>query len=290
MTNPDKTSVTPIRFIRVLLLLGIGSVLALLVVWASLGRTVLEKTGTLLVLPCGIIWYLLTCCVVLAIAGRQRATIVATSLAWVSYTVCGSGHFACVLVRGMETPFANVDPLKEQPIDAVILLGGGGSIGANQRAQGNTSGDRVILAAQLYHAGITQKLICTGKRITAMDGEGPDASEVSKGILVGLGVPDAAIERLGGHNTSEEMQTLSKRFGDEGVRVGLVTSAWHLPRALRLARANGLDPVPLPADFIAGPDVPQTTAQFITSCIPQADNFFSVARIAKEHLAGLVGR
>ena len=190
----------------------------------------------------------------------------------------------------METPFAKIQPLKEEPFDAVIVLGGGGSIGANGRFQGNGSGDRMILAAQLYHAGITPKLICTGKRMTTMDGNGPDPSAISLDLLVGMGVPEDAIERLGGHNTSEEMQNLKKRFGDDQFRVGLVTSAWHLPRALRLAQANGLNPAPLPADFMAGPEGPQTVAQRIAACIPQAENFLAVSRIAKEHLAGFVRR
>ena len=94
MTHNDSTNTNaPVsfRFLRVLTFLGLASVLALLIVWATLGRTVVEKTATILVLPCGLIWYLLTCCLVLVIAGRHRKTVLATLLVWITYTVFGSG-------------------------------------------------------------------------------------------------------------------------------------------------------------------------------------------------------
>lgn len=288
--TPQPSGGQPIRFLRVLGFFGVATILVLLIMWGALGRTVVEKTATILALPCGVIWYVLTCCLVLVLAGRQRKLAVATFFGWFLYTLCGSGHFACLIVRDLESPFATADPLGEEPFEAVIVLGGGASVGANGRFQGNQCGDRLILAAQLYHAGIAPKLICTGKRMATMDGDGSDPSEISRAVLIGLGVPESAIERLGGHNTSEEMQTLSKRFADETSRVGIVTSAWHLSRAMRLARSNGLNPTPLPADFLSSPDKPQTTAQFIQSCMPRAENFVSVSRIAKEHLAGFVGR
>ncbi len=276
--------------LRVLIVLGILSLLGLGILWATLGRMAAEKTATLLALPCGIIWYLLTGCVIVACSVRQRKLALAIAFVWLAYTVCGSGRFASLVVRNVESPFSTVDPLKEEPFDAVIVLGGGGSIGSNERFQGNGSGDRIILAAQLYHTGLTQKLICTGKQIVSVDGEGFGPAKVSMELLTGLGVPESAIEQLGGHNTSEEMQTLGKRFSAAEFRVGLVTSAWHLPRAIGLANSNGFDPVPLPADFMAGPNKPQTTAQFIMSFLPQADNFVAVARITREHLGRLVGR
>ena len=65
-----------------------------------------------------------------------------------------------------------------------------------------------------------------------------------------LGIPESSIVMLPGENTEEEMQSLKKLVAERGWRrVGLVTSAWHLPRALNLAQRRGLQLTPLPADF-----------------------------------------
>ncbi|MEZ6127282.1 MAG: YdcF family protein [Planctomycetaceae bacterium] len=276
--------------IRVLLGFGLVSVAVLMLIRILLGRMVAEKIATTLMLPCGILWSLQMCCVALAITSRQRNVATAIFCVWLMYTVCGNGLLADILARSLEDRFTASHPLHEAPFDYVIVLGGGGSQGANLRMQGNGSGDRILLAAQLYHADIARRLICTGKRIAGMDGEGPDPSDIAFDLLTGLGVPGDAIERVGGHNTAEEMLTLRQRFEGRSPRVGLVTSAWHLPRALRLASHNGLTPVPLPADFMSGPDEPWTPGQWISSMIPQAENLLTVARVTKEHLAALVGR
>jgi uncharacterized SAM-binding protein YcdF (DUF218 family) len=287
--NDNSINVPP-KFLRLLFRFGIATVIALLITGGVLGRTVVEKMATILIMPCGIIWYLLTICVMLVVATHRRTPTLAMLIAWLAYTICGSGHMACLVVGSIEAPFLEIDPLQQPPLDAIVVLGGGASVGVNKRYQGNSSGDRIILAAQLYHAGIAPKLICTGKRIVSMDGAGSDPADISVGVLTRLGVPLSAVETLGGQNTSEEMKNLSQRFKGTGDRLGLVTSAWHLQRALRLARDHDLEFAPLPADFLSGPTAPMTPAQWIMSCIPQADNFQMVSRVAKERLAAMMGR
>ncbi len=71
-------------------------------------------------------------------------------------------------------------------------------------------------------------------------------------VLRELGVPAESIRKIGGRNTFEEMRHLRDLLGPEE-RVGLITSGWHMPRAMRLARAAGLHVEPLPAGFAAGP-------------------------------------
>jgi len=111
-------------------------------------------------------------------------------------------------------------------------------------------------------------------------------------ILEALGVPPQAIEQCGGANTSEELTHLAQLI-KPGERAGLVTSAWHLPRALRLAGRHGLQLEPVPADFQG----PQPNAgqrpgfgATVLLCIPDAEALLFAARWEKEHMAELVGR
>lgn len=149
----------------------------------------------------------------------------------------------------------------------------------------------MILAAQLYHQNITGQFICTGQRIATMNSSGVDPAETSRDILLNLGVPHSAIEISEGRNTSEEMQGLSKRFHDPTERIGLLTSAWHLPRAMRLAQRNGLNPVPIPANFHSTVIAEGLTAgQIAEAMIPNSFALSVTCSSLKEYLGMLVGR
>ncbi len=70
---------------------------------------------------------------------------------------------------------------------------------------------------------------------------------------VGLGFPrDRIVELDTGRDTAEEIEALKLFVGEE--RLALVTSAWHLPRAIKLADAAGLSAHPCPADYLGGRD------------------------------------
>jgi len=274
------------------LVLLVATIVLLAALWLGVSRTAAEKVVTALAMPCGLIWYAITLLCILCLQKGQKQLAVCSLLLWLGYFLLGNGFVAARMVRLIEEPFATTDPLTQEPFDTVILLGGGASTGMTERHQGNGSGDRLILTAQLYHAGLAKHIICTGRRITEMTNQNFDPAERSRDVLVKLGVPDDVIESFGGRTTSEEMVDLAQRFDGTGQRVGLVTSAWHLRRATRLAQRSGLNATPLPADFMHPPltDEPLPLAARIESLIPKGECFQTNTRIAKEYLGALVGR
>jgi uncharacterized SAM-binding protein YcdF (DUF218 family) len=246
-------------------------------------------------MPAGFLWLLLMALVIqlwpLRRPERRTPGGWPALLCFAVYSLGGSGIISDSLAHSLESPYLQTNPLEEEPLDVVVVLGGGGGLGANGRLQGNGSGDRMILAAQLYHAQLSKKFICTGQRIASMNSTGADPADTSRDILMRLGVPDSAIEMSGGKNTSEEMLNLGKRFENSNERIGLLTSAWHLPRATRLANRNGLKVVPLPSDFRSSPrQQPPTIGQRIESLIPNGAAFGSTWSFAKEYVGMLVGR
>lgn len=260
-------------------------------VWLSLGQMVAEKIITALVMPAGLLWMLLLFATSYAAAVRERASAALLFVCWSCLSVAGNGYVSDAFGRSLEAQFVDIQPLESEPFDVVVLLGGGGTVGPNGRYQSNWSGDRFILAAQMYHAGLTQKIICTGQRITEMNSTGVDPSEIGRDVLTRLGVPESAIEEIGGRNTTEEMQQLGQMFGESDQRVGLITSAWHLQRALRLAESQGFTPEPLPADFWSGPDHGQRTpGQMIEALIPSGFAIAANAAFTKEKIAQFVSR
>ena len=90
---------------------------------------------------------------------------------------------------------------------------------------------------------------------------------------------------MAGRTTSEEMLALAAHLTGQQ-RVGLVTSASHLPRALRLAAQSQLQLIPLPCNFATPGQLRLLPIHFI----PSAHALDLSARTIKEYLAQLVGR
>lgn len=263
-------------------------------VWVCLGRDAAEKIATSLVMPTGIVWLMLLTVTIrfwpLRHRSEERPKSVLVLFTLLVYTAAGNGHVSSWLATTLEVPWQQLQPLAGPVPDIVVVLGGGAAQGGNGRVQGNSSGDRLILAAQIAHQWPTTKFICTGRRIESMNASGVDPATASRDVLVKLGVAADAIELLGGRNTSEEMKTLAERFRDREEPIGLVTSAWHMSRATQLATANGLHVVPLPADFRTASPTPLTAGQIIAACIPDANAFAANWWFLREHLGMLLGR
>jgi uncharacterized SAM-binding protein YcdF (DUF218 family) len=246
-------------------------------------------------MPCGFLWLMLMALTIqywpFRNSGDSPPGSLGVILCFAGYSIAGSGYVSEALANALEGPYLQIDPLKAPVPRLVIVLGGGGGQGANGRLQGNGSGDRMILAAQLYHRDSATRFICTGQRIESMNSSGVDPAETSRSILVGLGVPDSCIELTGGKNTSEEMRNHGARFEHPSEEIGLLTSAWHLPRATRLAVRNGLKTIPLPADFRSSSrGLPLTLGQRIEGLVPNGFAFGSNWSFAKEYVGMLVGR
>ena len=117
-----------------------------------------------------------------------QTSAVAAAVCFAVFSAAGNRFIANQMAAALEADYLTVDPMKEAQIDAVIVLGGGGGPGANGRLQGNGSGDRLILAAQLYHQKIARKFICTGQRIMSMNASGVDPvveSMIPNGFALG---------------------------------------------------------------------------------------------------------
>lgn len=185
---------------------------------------------------------------------RRREAVIATG-SLVLLSVCGNVWVSQWLLRRLESGWVVPDPT-DPPFDAVVVLGGGTGTTPDGRPQLTPSGDRVAMAARLHHKGLAPRIVASGSAIAALGGSDEALGEDTRALLVGMGVPDGAVEQLvGPKTTSEEMRALAHRAPEAGwKRVGLITSAWHLPRAMRLAERSGIEGegvtvVPIPADY-----------------------------------------
>lgn len=248
----------------------------------------IEKTLTCLAMPCGLIWLGLIALTFLAWKRKQRAIFVSLSALLVFYTLAGNEEITKLLFVWLERDYAKIKPLEQGPYDAVFVLGGGIDVAANGEAQLSLSGDRAGLGARLYHSGRTERLVALGMTVSGPQNAPRDLGEEESRIWQQWAIPGDGIFRLSGRNTREEMAAI-RQFAEERPeweRLGLVTSAWHMRRAMRLAKNNGLSLEPLPADFRG--NAPQWNPWSLI--IPSDAGFRNSQLACKEILAGLMGK
>lgn len=256
------------------------------------GRTMLEKTLITLATPVGIVWLGLMACFWILLKSHRRVTAMLVGMCWVLLTAGGNMFVSNWLVGQLEQPFRQIDAMEGQRYDIGVVLGGGTVTLSNGNVHLNASGDRVMMAARLYHAGKLKRIVCTGTQTFRSFEADLDPREEAAQLLLDLDVPDEDIIRIEGNNTSEEMQNLrtwlesqSPETTAQPPTIGIITSAWHLQRALRLASANGIQADPLPSDFRSG-----SISPWPTWVIPGAQELASTSMAIKEYVAGLVGR
>ncbi len=179
----------------------------------------------------------------------------------------------------------------------VIVLLGGGTEPANyprSMVEVSGAGDRVLYAAQLYREGKADYILVTGGTIDWMPGAASSARDMGE-LLAWLGVPDEALWlEEESRNTYENAVFSARILQQKGIqRILLVTSALHMPRALRLFQAQGLEVVPLPADYTVTQANWQRLWQGdlraqILALLPAVENLVLTTRVMKEYIGILV--
>ncbi len=234
----------------------------------------LSKIGALLAAPST----LLVLCV---LAGLWRARRGGSSrLAWISAAgllVAGFSPLGNVLITPLEQRFAAVAPPgPDDRVDGIILLGGfedgwvsagRGGLGLNEAAERVTEGLRLALrhreAKVVFTGGVG------GLFTPRAEGSGPVAD-----FLADAGIArDRMILESQARNTYENaIRTRDLVKPQPGQRWYLVTSAFHMPRAMGLFRKAGFDVIAYPVDYrTRGPEDATRGFERISQGLPRVD-------------------
>ena len=159
-----------------------------------------------------------------AILTKSLLTVCALGLAFLLLTNC--------VMLGIALP--HIQGVAECDKDADMIL----VLGAGIKEDGTPSvmlKDRLDTAYALYEKGCAPSILVSG------DTSGDHYDEIAsmRTYLLSLGVPGSAILTDGkGYSTHESMENTKETYGD--CRVIIVTQGYHLPRAIALARTEGL--------------------------------------------------
>jgi uncharacterized SAM-binding protein YcdF (DUF218 family) len=173
-----------------------------------------------------------------------------------------------------------------EPFDAVFVLGGGSDQDPEGRPELSSSGDRVFLAARLWHAGKARLLVASGMSCLGVAGF-QDGGQETRILWRSVGVPDRAILAVTDRcwNTRDEIRAYARLQAlHHWRRTALVSTAAHLPRALALAAREGLDCIPLGCDW-QGRHVPFAAQNLV----PQASALEDTQRACWEYLGRWTG-
>lgn len=246
---------------------------------------VVKKLLGHLLMPLPVALALLTLGLLLRLRGRRLLGRGLALAGWLVLLVAGNRGVSIALTSSLENDFPPLPPAPlamptpaaadapapatrfpegwpEELRDAgfVAVLGGGhgdaASLSAGQRLSPSArarlvEGLRIALA--LPDAWLVLSGPGGGEETRPGETPPPTHARVLADAAVELGFPRARIVEIDtARDTAEEVAALRRLAGEE--RVALVTSAWHLPRAMQLARAEGLAAVPCPSDYLGGRD------------------------------------
>jgi uncharacterized SAM-binding protein YcdF (DUF218 family) len=166
---------------------------------------------------------------------------------------------------------------------AIVVLGGTVSPTSGKSTEINLGrAGRVWYAAKLFHAGKAPLVLLSGGG--DLEHQAFSEARAMAVFLQDLGVPaQAVVMEETSRNTRQNAVFSAAMLKARGIeQILLVTSALHMPRALALFKAQGLQVTQAPTDFEAGKEPPSG----LLAWLPDAGALNSSALAMKE-LVGL---
>jgi len=162
----------------------------------------------------------------------------------------GNRWTAFSLARSLEWKYP---PQETTPhADVIVVLGGGTApdFPPRQMVEVVGAGDRVLYAAKLYKEGAAPYLLLSGGRLDWEDQSSSPAEQMYDLFLFIDIPPEAMWLESESRNTYENALYAYELLQDKDIdKIILVTSAMHMPRAVKLFEAQGFEVIPAPTDF-----------------------------------------
>lgn len=178
-----------------------------------------------------------------------KLLLIPTSIAALVLWIYPVGDF---VIQPLEKRFETPHPLPNH-IDGIIILGGGEDLQRSlswKRPEIGSAGDRYIGAKELANQYPTAPVIFAGGsgsiQLQNTQGEG----SLAKQLLTILGIaPQRLIIESKSRNTYENFTLVKPLLPKPYGRYFVVTSAFHMPRAMGIARKLDIDVIPYPVDY-----------------------------------------
>lgn len=187
---------------------------------------------------------------------RPRIATICGAIAAVSLYAFSTFAVANRLGATLEAGYPPVALNDVPAADAAVILGGSLHIPSPSRpcTELAESSDRLWMGVRLYRAGKAPLILLSGANILLMGEKGVSEAKAAQGLLREWGVPEQAMLIEEKSQNTHENAVFSKAILDaRGLkRVLLVTSAFHMSRAVAIFHRAGVEVIPVPTDYLTG--------------------------------------
>lgn len=212
-----------------------------------------SKVAWFFATPSNLLVSLILLGLVIALFPRTRRLGIGLALAF-ALTTAGLGllpiaNYVLIPLENRFPPFRD----DGKPVDGIVVLGGSVEA-AESAARGalvvNESGERVIETIKLARLYPQARILISGGGGTVW-GEGVAEAPIIAAFLTSLGIDASRLIVEDRSRTTYENAVFSRDIAKPkpGERWLLVTSAWHMPRAVGLFEKVGFPIVPYPVDY-----------------------------------------
>jgi uncharacterized SAM-binding protein YcdF (DUF218 family) len=220
---------------------------------------------------------------------RPRTAAIAIALALTLLLVPSNAWVSHILVRSLEWQNLPLAPVPHA--EAIVVLGGATKSAFPPRPSVDLSehGERVIYAAQLYRQKKAPMIILSGGRIDWYGKGTPESADMAL-VLTSIGIPaEALVQEPNSLNTYENAVNVRKILELRGIhQILLVTSAMHMPRALKIFQHQGIDVIPAPADFLVSQgemeELTGSPKALLLNLLPDTENLRQFTDALREYL------
>lgn len=185
--------------------------------------------------------------------GRKRLGIRILIAAVALYTIAGLSPLANALMMSLEYHYPKADIRNVEDIDGIIVLGGVVDAlvaGSDGEIPLNEAAERLTESAALAYRFPNARIVVSGGD-GALIYQSSDEASIAKRFYTRIGINPGRIEiETGSQNTWQNAVFTKKLINPQpGERWLLVTSAFHMRRAMGCFRAAEFDVIPWPVDF-----------------------------------------
>lgn len=213
---------------------------------------IVSKLIDALLLPSNVIGLAAFLGLVLLALRRRKAGAAILALAAFLLVIVGWSPLGSAALRALETRFPQ--PAADGDVTGIVVLGG--EIDTHVSAERNIvaltdAGERLTKAAELALRYPHARILLSGGLADLLLAPGKTEAALGRDLLVQIGVPEGRIELEERSRTTCENAVESKAVArpQPGDRWLLVTSAYHMPRAVACFRKARFPIVPYPVDY-----------------------------------------
>ncbi len=217
---------------------------------------VVSKVGGFFLMPSNVIGLAIAAGLLLVLGGWRRAGLALGLSGAAALFACGLGPVGNLLILPLEERYPRAD-LAAAP-DGIVVLGGavtdvvgdlrGGTLELNE------AGDRILALVALAHRYPDARIVFSGGSGALIDrARVPEADIVAARMAdFGLGEGRLIVENRSQNTAQNALYSREAANPQPGETWLLVTSSYHMPRAVAVFEAAGFPVVPYPVDYRTG--------------------------------------